>query len=91
VNQLARWQLKDANNVLTLLGKDLKLNDQTSKRLLELMDGSLSSIEVERDLRPFIRDVEDLDDDSRRELLSSLKSWIETSVKELTRLGLFET
>ena len=90
VNRLARWQLRDANNVLTLLHKDLKLSDQTSRRLLELMDGSRSQVELERELRPFIKNVDDLDDDGKRELLGSLKSWIDDSVKDLARLGLFE-
>ena len=90
VNRLARWQLRDANNVITLLHKDLKLSDQTSRRLLELMDGSRSQVELERELRPFIKNVDDLDDDGKRELLGSLKSWIDDSVRDLARLGLFE-
>jgi hypothetical protein len=90
VNRLALWQLKDANDVLTLLGKDLKLNDKTSRRLLELMDGTRSQIEIERDLRPFIRETDDLDDETKHDLIGSLKSWIENSVEELARLGLFE-
>lgn len=91
VNRLARWQLKDANNVLTLLGKDLKLNDKTSRRLLELMDGTRSQVELERDLRPFIKETDDLDDEGKSELLCSLKAWIDNSVKALARLGLFES
>jgi hypothetical protein len=91
VNPLARWQLRDANNVLTLLHKDLKLSDQTSRRLLELMDGSRSQIEIERELRPFIKNADDLDDEGKRELLGSLKLWIHDSVKDLARLGLFES
>lgn len=90
VNRLAQWQLNDANDVLTLLSKDLKLNDKTSRRLLELMDGTRSQIELERDLRPFVKETDDLDDESKRDLLGSLKSWIDNSVKDLARLGLFE-
>jgi len=90
VNRLARWQLKDADNVLTLLGKDLKISDKTSRRLLELLDGSKTYIEIERDLRPFIKNVDDLDDEGKRDLLGSLKSWVESSIKELARIGLFE-
>jgi hypothetical protein len=90
VNHLASWQLRDANNVLTLLSKDLKINDKTSRRLLELMDGTRSHIELERDLRPFIKETDDLDGDAKRDLLGSLRSWIENSVKELAHLGLFE-
>jgi SAM-dependent methyltransferase len=91
VNRLARWQLRDANNVLTLLHKDLKLSDQTSRRLLELMDGSRSQIEIERELRPFIKNAGDLDDEGKRELLGSLKSWIDGSIHDLAQLGLFES
>jgi hypothetical protein len=90
VDRLAAWQLRDANNVLTRLNKDLKLNDLTSRRLLELMDGTRSQIEIERDLRPFIKTAADLDEESKKDLLGSLKSWIENSIAELSRLGLFE-
>jgi SAM-dependent methyltransferase len=91
VNRLARWQFRDANNVLTLLHKDLKLSDKISRQLLELMDGSHSQIELERELRPFIKNVDDLDDEGKRELLASLKSWIDGSIHDLARLGLFES
>jgi len=91
VDRLARWQLASANNVLTRLNKDLKLNDLTSRHLLELMDGTRSQVELERDLRPYIRSVTDLDDEARRELLDTLKTWIDTSITELARLGLFES
>ena len=91
VDRLARWQLASGNNVLTRSQKDLKLDDLTSRRLLELMDGTRSQVELERDLRPFIKSVDDLDDESKRELLGSLKSWIEKSIADLARLGLFES
>jgi hypothetical protein len=55
------------------------------------MDGTRSQIELERDLRPFIKNTDDLDDEAKRDLLSSLKSWIDSSIKELSRLGLFES
>jgi hypothetical protein len=91
VDRLARWQLASGNNVLTRSQKDLKLDDLTSRRLLELMDGTRSQVELERDLRSFIKSVDDLDDESKRELLGSLKSWIEKSIADLARLGLFES
>lgn len=90
VNRLARWQLKDANNVLTLLNKDLKLNDKISRRLVEFMDGTRTRSELERELQPFIEQVDDLSEKEKSELRRNLTNWIDDSIKDLARLGLFE-
>ena len=62
VNRLSRWQLRDANNVLTLLNKDLKINDKTSRRLMEMLDGTRTRSDLAAELKPFIERVDDLNE-----------------------------
>ena len=90
VNRLARWQLRDANNVLTLLNKDLKLNDKTSRHLLELLDGTRSIDEIEAEIKPFIATVDDINDKEKKDLLGDLSGWLRHSIDDLARLGLFD-
>lgn len=89
VNALARWQLPQANNVLTNLNLDVKIEDPVSRRLLELLDGTrdLDSIEVE--MREFINSSEDVEEKS--DLLLRLTDWLRLSVSQLAKLGMFES
>jgi SAM-dependent methyltransferase len=88
VNRLSRWQLRDANNVLTLLNKDLKLEDKTAHHLLDVMDGTRSRSEIVNEMKSFIRSVTDIE--GRNELIRDMPGWVDESIAELSRLGLFE-
>src|SRR5437773_8908891 len=76
VNRLSRWQLRDANNVLTLLNKDLKINDKTSRRLMEMLDGTRTRSDLAAELKPFIERVDDLNEKEKRDLVRDLPGWI---------------
>jgi methyltransferase-like protein/SAM-dependent methyltransferase len=91
VNALARWQLRDANNVLTLLNKDLGLNDKTSRHLLEILDGTRTKGDIVNAMKGFIEKVDDINEKEKRDLLSNLRRWVDNSISELTRIGLFES
>jgi methyltransferase-like protein len=91
VNALARWQLRDANNVLTLRNKDLKLNDKTSRRLLEILDGTRTKRAVVNEMKGFVEKVDDINEKERHDLLNNLAGWVDGSISELARLGLFES
>ena len=88
VNRLSRWQLRDAKNVLTMLNKDLKLEDETAKHLLEIMDGTRNREEIVRDMRSFVRSAPGVQD--KQELIRDMRGWSDASINELARLGLFE-
>jgi methyltransferase-like protein len=88
VNRLSRWQLRDANNVLTLLNKDLKLDDKTAHHLLDLMDGTRSKMKLVTDMQAFVRSAADIE--GKNELIRDMPGWIDESINELSRLGLFE-
>ena len=91
VNALARWQFRDADNVLTLLNKDLRLNDKTSRHLLEILDGTRAKNDVVNDMKGFIEKVDDIDEKEKRDLLNNLRGWVDDSILQLARLGLFES
>lgn len=89
INRLSRWQLRDADNVLTLLNKDLKLEDETAHHLLEIMDGTRNRDEIVRDMRSFVRAARDIQD--QEDLIRDMPGWVDASIGELSRLGLFES
>lgn len=89
VNKLSRWQLKDANNVLTLLNKDLKLDDEVARHLLELMDGTRTKMTLVTEMQKFVRSQKDRQD--KNEIIRNMDSWIDDSVAELARLGVFDS
>jgi len=88
VNRLAAWQLPQANNVLTLLNLDVKIEDDVSRRLLEICDGTRASEELLKDMREFIERNEDIED--KQTLLKDLPEWLDESLTQLAKLGMFE-
>lgn len=88
VNRLSRWQLRDCNNVLTLLNKDLKLNDEFARHLLELMDGTRTRMKLTTEMQAFARSQDDFE--GKQQLIRDMPSWIDESIAELARLGVFE-
>lgn len=89
VNRLSRWQLRDADNVLTLLNKDLKINDITARRLLEILDGSRSKADLIVEMSAYIASSDEVED--KQELIDNLPGWIDESIADLARLGVFES
>lgn len=87
INELARWQLGQANNVSTLLGLDLKIEDEVSRRLLYLMDGTRGADDLLKDMTEFIETTEEIED--KQDLLNNLESWISDSIAQLAKLGMF--
>jgi SAM-dependent methyltransferase len=89
VNRLSLWQLRDANHVFTLLNKDLKLEDKTAHYLLDLMDGTRTKMKLVTDMQAYVRSADGIDD--KQQIIRDMSGWIDESVAELERLGLFET
>ncbi len=88
VNQLAKWQMKNASNITTLLGLDMKIEDKVSRRLLELLDGTRTRGAVFDEIGKFIRSAHDLD--GKREILKNLSEWLDESLEDLAKIGVFE-
>jgi methyltransferase-like protein/ubiquinone/menaquinone biosynthesis C-methylase UbiE len=88
VNRLAVWQLPQANNVLTLLNLDVKIEDEVSRHLLEICDGTRHREDLLKAMREFIEQSEDIED--KETLLKDLPEWLAESLTQLARLGMFE-
>lgn len=89
VNRLAIWQLPQANNVLTLLNLDVKIEDEVSRHLLESCDGTRNRVELLSEMREFIEQSEDVED--KETLLRDLPVWLDESLSQLAKLGMFES
>jgi hypothetical protein len=72
-----------------MLNKDLKLEDATAHRLLELMDGTRPRMKLVTDLQAFIRSAGDIE--GKQELIRDMPTWVDESIAELSRLGVFES
>ncbi len=86
-NALARWQMADAKNVATLLNKDIKIDDEVSRHLLELLDGTRNRQNLQAQMREFIKTSDEVE--NPQELLDNLPNWLEDSLTQLARMGMF--
>ncbi|HUF05586.1 MAG TPA: methyltransferase regulatory domain-containing protein [Aridibacter sp.] len=89
LNRLSRWQLGSSKNITSLFGLNVGVEDPVSEELLRLADGTRTVSELTSSIREFIESSDDIDD--REELLERLDSWVDESLKELARLGIFES
>lgn len=87
INALARWQMADAKNVATLLNKDIKIEDVVSQRLLEILDGTRNRNDLLVQMSAFIKTNDEVE--NRQELLDNLPNWLEDSLTQLARMGMF--
>ncbi len=87
VNKLAIWQLPQADNVLTLLNLDVKIEDEISRHLLKICDGTRTREQILAKMHKFIEQSEDVED--RETLLKDLPEWLDESLTQLAKLGMF--
>lgn len=88
VSNLIRWQMKNATNVLTGLGVDMKIEDSISRRMLELLDGKRTKGAVLDEIGKYIRSSHEIE--GKKELLKTLPEWFDESLKKLHQIGAFE-
>jgi SAM-dependent methyltransferase len=83
VSQLTRWQIKRSTTVTTLLGANLRVEDEIGKRLLLLLDGTRTFEELERCLLEAIEPPAGDGEKTNGQLAGRLQ--------ELAALGLLES
>lgn len=88
VNRLARRQIRYGRNVSTTLGISIKIEDEISLRLIELMDGTRTRAELLEETGKFIESMEEMPD--KQDFLDNLPGWMEHNITQSARLGLFE-
>jgi methyltransferase-like protein/SAM-dependent methyltransferase len=89
VNRLVLWQLPQANNVTTLLNLDIRIEDEISRHLLEILDGTRDREAALAEIRRFIETGEEID--GKKEILENLPVWLDESLTQLARFGMFES
>jgi SAM-dependent methyltransferase len=88
VNALARRQANRAQNISTLFGTSIKLESETPRRLINLMDGTRDRAMLLEEMKLFVQNAEDIPD--KKEFLKDLPNWIDKSIAHAARMGLFE-
>lgn len=89
INDLSRLQMQQANNVSTLLNLDLQIDDEVSRRLLELLDGTRNNGQLLKEMTSFIETNDEIDD--KQDLLNNLENWLDDSIRQLAKLGMFDS
>ena len=88
INDLARWQIKEeTDSVTTLFAINIEIDDEVSRKLLQLLDGTRDRRRLLDELKEFIETNDAIED--KRELLGNLENWLAESLSQLARLGLF--
>jgi len=87
VNKLARWQTKHGQNISTLLGMSIKIEDEISLHLIELMDGTRNRAELQEEMTEFVKNLEEMPD--KQDFLDNLSGWIEHNIEHSARMALF--
>jgi methyltransferase-like protein len=88
INALVRYQLKAADHIMPSSGIDTKIEDDVSRRLLELLDGTRDKAAVLTEMRDFVRSADRME--NRGEILKTLPEWIDESIRNMGRIGVFE-
>ena len=88
LNPLARMQMRSAEHIVTGLGIDMKIEDEVSRRLLELLDGTRTRNTLFDEIGKFIRSSHEIE--GKKELLAGLPEWLDESLAELAKIGVFE-
>ena len=88
VNRLAHRQIRHGQNISTLLGMNIKIEDEVSGHLIELMDGTRTRAELVEEMRQFVENLEDMPD--KQVWLGNLPEWLNQNIDYSARMGLFE-
>jgi methyltransferase-like protein/ubiquinone/menaquinone biosynthesis C-methylase UbiE len=87
VNKLARRQIKHGSNISTLLGMSIKIEDEISRHLIELMDGTRNRAALLEEMNEFVENSDEMPD--KQEFLNNLPYWLEQNISYSARMGLF--
>jgi len=88
INRLAAWQILRGNALSTFLGTSIKIDDEISHYLIELMDGTRTREELLEEMKSFVETQEDME--NKQEFLDSLPNWLNENIDYSAQMGLFE-
>jgi hypothetical protein len=73
--------------VTTLFYINIKIDDEVSRQLLNMLDGTRDRQQLLKEIKEFINSNDDIAD--KQELLSDIDNWLDESLKQLADLGMF--
>ncbi len=88
INRLAAWQIKRGNALSTFLGTSIKIDDEISHHLIELMNGTRNRDELLEAMKTFAENREDME--NKQEFLDNLSVWLNENIAQSAKMGLFE-
>lgn len=87
-NHVAAWQIKHGNALSTLLGASIKVDDEISHHLIELMDGTRTRTQLLDEMKTFAENREDME--NKQEFIENLSVWLNENINQSAKMGLFE-
>ena len=87
ISDFARWQLQDSIEILTLYNVGISFEDDFTRHLLYLLDGTRSHSQILSEMRNFVETREEIAD--RESFLTALPGRIEMILEQLVRIGMF--
>ncbi len=88
LNKLNRWQLGIGDNVTTPFGFNISIDDEVSKKLLELLDGTRGRDELFRETSAYIKTFDA--EEQKKYPLDNLDGWLDKTLAELGKFGIFD-
>ena len=87
INDFARWQLRDSVDLLTLYNVGVSFEDEFTRRLLDLLDGTRNRAEILSEMRSFVESSEEIQHTENP--VAELSERIERILRQLVRIGMF--
>ena len=87
ISSFARWQLRDSVDLLTLYNIGITIEDEFTRRLLDLLDGTRNRAEILSEMRSFAESKEVSQDEEI--FIAELSKRINTIFQQLVRVGMF--
>ena len=86
ISDFARWQLRDSGELLTLYNVGISVEDDFTRQILYLLDGTRNQSELADEMKIFVRSSENIQD--KENFLPELPDRIERILEQLFRVGM---
>ena len=87
ISDFARWQLRDSVDLLTLYNIGISFEDEFTRRLLNLLDGTRNRTEIFSEMRSFAESEEVIKD--KENFTAELSKRLDIILQQLARIGMF--
>ncbi len=88
-NDFVRWQMRDSTDLLTLYNIGISFEDDFTRHLLYLLDGTRNRSELAAEMKIFVESSEEIQD--RNSFSATLSERLDAILEQLIRVGMFRT